>query len=72
MNNPELGTVFIACATTIVSVVTIYIIDRFGRKILMLASLSGQLVSAVVIGASIVSNKRKASENSIENNRAPI
>ena len=60
MRDPELGTVFIACVTTIVCIFTVFVIDRFGRKILMFASLSGQLVSAVVIGAAIISIKRNA------------
>ena len=39
MENPKLGTVIIGIVTTAVTVLTIAIIDRFGRKLLMLWSL---------------------------------
>ena len=60
MSNPALGTVIIACITTAVCGLTIFIIDRFGRRILMMASLTGQLVSSLVIGAALVSITRNA------------
>ena len=60
MNNAAFGTVMIACVTFIVSGLTLFVIDRFGRKKLMFASLSDQLISSLVIGAALISLKRIA------------
>ena len=57
MKNAAFGTVMIACVTFIVSGLTLFVIDRFGRKKLMFASLGGQLISSLIIGAALISLK---------------
>jgi len=55
MENPKMGTVIIGGITTFITIVTIVVIDRFGRKVLMLGSITGQLISSMVVGGVLVS-----------------
>ena len=57
MENPKMGTAILGGITTFVSILTIVVIDRFGRKVLMLGSITGQLIASVVIGGVLVSMK---------------
>ena len=57
MENPKMGTAILGGVTTFVCILTIVVIDRFGRKVLMLGSITGQLIASVVIGGVLVSMK---------------
>ena len=47
--------VIIGGITTCITLVIIVVIDRYGRKILILGSIAGQLIASIVIGGVLVS-----------------
>ena len=54
MENPKMGTAILGGITTFTCIITCIIIDRLGRKILMLGSITGQLIASVTIGGVLV------------------
>ena len=54
MENPKMGTAILGGITTFTCIITCIVIDRLGRKILMLGSITGQLIASVTIGGVLV------------------
>ena len=59
MENPKMGTVIIGGMTTFITIIVTILVDRFGRKILLLGSITGQLIASMVIGGVLVSTQMK-------------
>merc|ERR1711953_401098 len=55
MENPKIGTVVVGIITIIITLVTTYLLTRFGRKTLMQISLGGMFLCCLVTGSVLVS-----------------
>jgi len=73
MENPEFGTVIVGALKVFCVSITIYVIDRFGRKKLMILSLAGMFISCISTGIILVrsDNSRPTNMTTVTNVTQP-